>query len=77
MVGDREKSAANRLPKADDVRRKVLTSSSAQSTLALTVTSLSDGRIVDVNDGFVRLSGYAREEAIGWARQQLGRQMPI
>jgi len=72
MVSDREKSAANRLPKADDVRRKILTSSSDQSTLALTVTSLSDGRIVDVNDGFVQLSGYAREEAIGRTPDELG-----
>jgi PAS domain S-box-containing protein len=37
----------------------------AQSPLALTITSFDDGRLVDVNDGFVRLSGYTREEALG------------
>ncbi len=33
--------------------------------LALTITSLDDGRLIDVNEAFVRLSGYSREEAIG------------
>lgn len=32
---------------------------------AALVTHLSDGRIVDVNEGFIRLSGYTRKEAIG------------
>ena len=29
------------------------------------VSRLSDGVIVDVNDGFIKMSGYTREEAIG------------
>ena len=44
----------------------------ARSPLALTITSLSTGRLVDVNDGFVRISGYSREEAIGRTPDELG-----
>ncbi len=36
-----------------------------QSPLALTITSLDGGRLVEVNETFVRLTGYSREEAIG------------
>jgi len=36
-----------------------------RSPLALTITSLDDGRLIEVNEAFVRLSGYSREEAIG------------
>jgi PAS domain S-box-containing protein len=43
-----------------------------QSPLALTITSLADGRLVEVNEGFVRLSGYTREEALGRPPEELG-----
>jgi PAS domain S-box-containing protein len=43
-----------------------------RSPLALTITSLADGRLIEVNDGFVRLSGYTREEAIGRSPDELG-----
>ena len=43
----------------------------AQSPLALTITSLDDGRLADVNEGFVRLSGYSREEALGRSPREL------
>jgi PAS domain S-box-containing protein len=43
-----------------------------QSPLALTFTSLEDGRLLAVNEGFVRLSGYTREEAVGRAPEELG-----
>ncbi len=36
-----------------------------QSPLALTITSLADGRLVEVNDCFVQLCGYSREQALG------------
>lgn len=42
------------------------------SPLALTVTSLEDGRLIDVNEGFVRLSGYSRDEAVGRTPDELG-----
>ncbi len=44
----------------------------ARSPLALTITSLDDGRLVEVNEGFVRLSGYARDEAVGRTPDELG-----
>src|SRR5262245_39240380 len=40
--------------------------------LALTLTYLDDGRLAAVNDGFVRLSGYTREEAVGRTPEELG-----
>jgi PAS domain S-box-containing protein len=43
-----------------------------RSPLALTITSVEDGTLVDVNDGFVRLSGYTREEAVGRTPEALG-----
>jgi len=41
------------------------------SPYALMLTRLADGRIQEVNDGFVRLSGYSREEALGKTTQEL------
>ena len=35
------------------------------SPLALTITSLKTGRLLEVNETFTRLSGYARDEAVG------------
>ncbi|HEX6098640.1 MAG TPA: ATP-binding protein [Thermoanaerobaculia bacterium] len=43
-----------------------------RSPLALLITSLDDGRLVEVNEGFVRLSGYTREEALGRSPDELG-----
>ncbi|HVS32895.1 MAG TPA: ATP-binding protein [Thermoanaerobaculia bacterium] len=43
-----------------------------RSPLALTITSLDDGRLVEVNEGFERLSGYTRGEAIGRPPDELG-----
>ena len=42
-----------------------------QSPLALTLTSLETGRLVEVNERFVQLSGYTREEAIGRTMEEL------
>ena len=42
-----------------------------QSPLALTITSLDDERLVEVNESFVRLSGYARDEATGRTSEEL------
>ncbi|HEX7829384.1 MAG TPA: ATP-binding protein [Thermoanaerobaculia bacterium] len=36
-----------------------------RSPLALTITTLADGRLIEVNEGFVQLTGFTREEAIG------------
>ncbi len=42
-----------------------------QSPLALTITSLDDGRLVEVNESFLRLSGYTREESLGRTPHEL------
>ncbi|MGE0131683.1 MAG: PAS domain S-box protein [Blastocatellales bacterium] len=43
-----------------------------QSPLALIIASLDDRRLVEVNESFVRLSGYTREEAVGRTIEELG-----
>ncbi|MDT5272957.1 MAG: hypothetical protein QOH49_5143 [Acidobacteriota bacterium] len=42
------------------------------SPLALTITSLKTGRLLEVNETFTRLSGYAREETVGRTTLELG-----
>jgi PAS domain S-box-containing protein len=42
------------------------------SPLALTITSLKTGRLLEVNETFARLSGYTREEAVGRTTLELG-----
>ncbi len=57
-----------------------------QSPLPMTITSLDDGRLTDVNESFEQLSGYMREEALGrtpeelrllaeWGRRDEGRKL--
>jgi diguanylate cyclase (GGDEF)-like protein/PAS domain S-box-containing protein len=41
------------------------------SSLGLTLTRLSDGRIMEVNDGFVNITGYQRQEVIGKKTKEL------
>jgi PAS domain S-box-containing protein len=40
--------------------------------VVMILSSLTDGRIIDVNDRFTRAAGYAREEAIGKTATELG-----
>ncbi|MDQ3134031.1 MAG: PAS domain S-box protein, partial [Acidobacteriota bacterium] len=42
------------------------------SPLSVTLTSLKTGKLVEVNDTFLRLTGYSREEAIGRTTAELG-----
>jgi PAS domain S-box-containing protein len=42
------------------------------SPLAVVITSLKDRKLVDVNDSFVKLTGYERSEAIGRTTAELG-----
>jgi PAS domain S-box-containing protein len=42
------------------------------SPLILTISSLKDGKIIEVNDTFVEASGYKREEAVGQTTLELG-----
>ncbi len=39
---------------------------------AISITTLAEGRVLDVNDSFLRLSGYSREEVIGRTTVALG-----
>jgi len=38
---------------------------------SITISTLADGRYIEVNDTFVRYSGYQRQEAIGYTAQEL------
>jgi len=42
------------------------------SPLILSITSLADGRLLDVNESFIRTTGYTRAEAIGRTPDELG-----
>jgi PAS domain S-box-containing protein len=42
------------------------------SPMAITITTEKEGRYVDVNDAFVRMMGYQREELVGKTAQELG-----
>jgi PAS domain S-box-containing protein len=39
---------------------------------ALAITTLHEGRFLDVNDGYLRLTGFTREEVIGKTSRELG-----
>jgi PAS domain S-box-containing protein len=60
------------------VQEEKFTKAFHSSPYAITLTRPSDGRILEVNDGFVSIAGYQRAEAIGkttldlrlWAREQ-------
>lgn len=43
------------------------------SPIPIAITRLADGRYVDINDAFVRLFGWTREEAIGRSSVELGK----
>lgn len=42
------------------------------SPLVLTITALKTGQLIEVNETFVRVTGYARDEAIGRTTAELG-----
>jgi len=42
------------------------------SPLAITITSLKTGKLIEVNDTFVNLTGFSREEAVGRTTAELG-----
>jgi two-component system, cell cycle sensor histidine kinase and response regulator CckA len=39
---------------------------------AVTITAIADGRLLEVNDNFLRLTGYSRDEIIGRSTLELG-----
>lgn len=44
----------------------------SSSPLILAITSLKTGKLLEVNESFVRVSGYSREEALGRTTAELG-----
>ncbi len=56
------------LPTSDAVHAKLVW----DSPIAIVVSTLADGRILEVNDSFVDLLGYARDEMIGQTSSGLG-----
>lgn len=42
------------------------------SPLSITITSLKTGKLVDVNETFIKMTGYSRAEAIGRSTTELG-----
>jgi PAS domain S-box-containing protein len=56
------------LPTSDAVHAKLVW----DSQIAIVVSTLADGRILEVNDSFVDLLGYARDEMIGQTSAGLG-----
>jgi PAS domain S-box-containing protein len=42
------------------------------SPLAITITSLKTGKLIDVNDTFVKITGFSRSEAVGRSTAELG-----
>lgn len=42
------------------------------STSTMTISTINEGRYVDVNEGFTKLTGYPRQEAIGRKASELG-----
>jgi len=62
------KQAEQRLRESEERFAKAF----ASSPLALTITSLKTGRLLEVNETFTRLSGYTREETVGRTTLELG-----
>ena len=59
------------MPADPDVQAK-LRAAFELSPMILVVTGLADGRIRDVNDAFLKTTGYAREEVLGRPMAELG-----
>jgi PAS domain S-box-containing protein len=53
---------------SEEILQKALRSSSD----SIAISRLSDGRFVEVNEGFQRISGYGRDEAVGRTSLELG-----
>jgi PAS domain S-box-containing protein len=59
---------------AEEVRRQLeekFTKAFNISPDAISITSMEDGCYIDVNEGFCRISGYSREEAVGKTSNEL------
>lgn len=73
-IAERAWSAVERLRAENRLRESEERFSKAfkASPLILTISSLETGKLIEVNDTFVDISGYSREEAIGRTTLELG-----
>ena len=73
-IGERAWNAVERLRGEAALResRERFAKAFNSSPLAITITSLATGKLVDVNDTFVDLTGYQRSEAVGRTTVDLG-----
>ncbi|MDQ3704702.1 MAG: sensor domain-containing diguanylate cyclase [Chloroflexota bacterium] len=66
---------SNRVP-ADDITPRIsdelLAEAFCASPVAMSITRLNDGRFLEVNDRFLSLYGYSREDVIGATALELG-----
>jgi len=62
------KEAEEKLSESEEKFAKAFNS----SPLVLTITELKNGKLIEVNDTFVNVSGYTREETIGKTTAELG-----
>jgi signal transduction histidine kinase len=63
-----QKQAEAKLRESEEKFAKVFHS----SPLVITITRLADGRFIDVNETFVQMTGYTREEALGHTPIEMG-----
>ncbi|HVE59402.1 MAG TPA: PAS domain S-box protein, partial [Pyrinomonadaceae bacterium] len=63
-----QKKAEEKLRESEEKFAKAFNS----SPLVLTITSLKTGKLIEVNDTFVQITGYTREETIGRTTAELG-----
>jgi PAS domain S-box-containing protein len=68
----RDETERLRAEQARDRSEALLTHVVATSPDLITLTDMATGRYVMVNDAFVRISGYSRDEAIGRTATELG-----
>jgi len=61
------KKAEEKLRKSEEKFRTAF----ATSPNSITISSIEDGIFVDINDGFIRLMGYSREEIVGESSSSL------
>lgn len=60
-----------RIEEALRVSEEKFSKSFQASPDAVTLSSLKSGKFIDVNEGFIKMSGYSREEALGRSAEEL------
>jgi PAS domain S-box-containing protein len=67
-----QQAASSAGSSSDGQAARLFTEAFRVNPSAIGITRLSDGRLIDVNDKFVDLLGYPRDEVIGRTSQELG-----